>query len=61
MQYLDDSHQDHGLDNDLMDKLVSYYFQAMIDWRTPLADGTLRRMLEALGSTTCRTLTAPMR
>ena len=44
LQYLDDRHQDHGLDLDLMDKLVSFYCQAMIDWRTPLADGTLRRL-----------------
>ena len=44
LQYLDDRHQDHGLDLDLMDKLVSFYCRAVIDWRTPLANGTLRRL-----------------
>jgi hypothetical protein len=44
LQYLDDRHLDHGLDLDLMDKLVSFYCGAVIDWRTPLADGTLRRL-----------------
>jgi len=27
-----------------MDKLVSFYCRAVIDWRTPLANGTLRRL-----------------
>jgi len=44
LQYLDDRHQDHGLDLDLMDKLVAFYCRAVVDWRTPLADGTLRRL-----------------
>jgi len=44
LQYLDDRHQDHGLDLDLMDKLVTFYCRAVVDWRTPLADGTLRRL-----------------
>ncbi len=44
LQYLDDRHQDHGLDLDLMDKLVRFYCRAVIDWRAPLADGTLRRL-----------------
>lgn len=44
LQYLDDQHQDHGLDLDLMDKLVSFYCRAVIDWRTPLTNGTLRRL-----------------
>jgi hypothetical protein len=44
LEYLDDRHQDHGLDLDLMDKLVTFYRRAVIDWRTPLADGTLRRL-----------------
>ena len=40
--YLDDRHQDHGLDLDLMDKVVTFYCRAVVDWRTPLAEGTLR-------------------
>jgi len=40
--YLDDRHQDHGLDLDLMDKLVTFYCHAVVDWHTPLAEGTLR-------------------
>ncbi|WP_432730456.1 SMI1/KNR4 family protein [Variovorax sp. W6] len=40
--YLDDRHEDHGLDLDLMDKLVTFYCRAVVDWRTPLAEGTLR-------------------
>lgn len=42
LEYLDNRHQDHGLDLDLMDKLVAFYGRAVVDWRTPLADGTLR-------------------
>ncbi|MDM0090491.1 MULTISPECIES: SMI1/KNR4 family protein [unclassified Variovorax] len=42
LAYLDDRHQDHGLGLDLMDKLVAFYRLAMHDWRTPLAEGTLR-------------------
>ena len=42
LQYLDDRHQAHGLDLDLMDKLVAFYGRAVVDWRTPLADATLR-------------------
>ncbi len=42
IEYLDNRHEDHGLDIDLMDKVVEFYRGAMIDWRTPLADGTLR-------------------
>jgi hypothetical protein len=44
LEYLDDRHQYHGLDLDLMDKLVTFYCRAVIDWRAPLADGTLRRL-----------------
>jgi len=40
--YLDDRHEEHGLDLDLMDKLVTFYCRAVVDWRTPLAEGTLR-------------------
>jgi hypothetical protein len=42
LEYLDDRHQEHGLDLDLMDKLVTFYCRAVVDWRTPLADGRLR-------------------
>lgn len=42
IEHLDDRHEDHGLDIDLMDKLIAFYRRAMVDWRTPLADGTLR-------------------
>ncbi|MET3496264.1 SMI1/KNR4 family protein [Variovorax boronicumulans] len=42
LQYLDDRHQEHGLDLDLMDKVVTFYCGAIVDWRTPLAEGTLR-------------------
>lgn len=44
LAYLDDRHETHGLDLDLMDKLVAFYRRAMVDWRTPLANGTLRRL-----------------
>jgi len=43
LEYLDDRHEEHGLDLDLMDKLVAFYSRAVVDWRTPLAEGTLRR------------------
>ncbi|AMM25584.1 hypothetical protein [Variovorax sp. PAMC 28711] len=42
IEYLDDRHEEHGLDIDLMDKLVAFYRRAMLDWRAPLTDGTLR-------------------
>lgn len=42
LAYLDDRHEDHGLDLDLMDKLATFYCRAVVDWRTPLAEGTLR-------------------
>jgi hypothetical protein len=42
LEYLDDRHQEHGLNLDLMDKLVTFYCRAVVDWRTPLADGVLR-------------------
>ncbi len=42
LEYLDDRHDAHGLDIDLMDKLVTFYSRAVVDWRTPLAEGTLR-------------------
>ena len=43
IEHLDDRHEAHGLDIDLMDKLIAFYRRAMVDWRTPLADGTLRQ------------------
>jgi hypothetical protein len=43
LAYLDDRHQSHGLDLELMDKLVAFYRRAMVDWRTPLSAGTLDR------------------
>lgn len=42
LEYLDDRHEEHGLDLDLMDRLVAFYSRAVVDWRTPLAEGTLR-------------------
>jgi hypothetical protein len=44
LEYLDDRHEEHGLDLDLMDKLVAFYSRAVVDWRTPLAEGTLRHL-----------------
>jgi hypothetical protein len=41
LEYLDERHEDHGLSLELMDKLIAFYRRAMVDWRTPLADGTL--------------------
>ncbi|RZL93633.1 MAG: SMI1/KNR4 family protein [Variovorax sp.] len=41
LTYLDDRHETHGLDIDLLDKLVAFYRRAMVDWRSALADGTL--------------------
>jgi hypothetical protein len=43
LAYLDDRHQTHGLALELMDKLVAFYRRAMVDWRTPLSEGTLDR------------------
>ncbi|MDM0012697.1 SMI1/KNR4 family protein [Variovorax sp. J22P168] len=41
LEYLDDRHQAHGLELGLVDRLVAFYRRAMVDWRTPLAAGTL--------------------
>ncbi|MBO9515110.1 MAG: SMI1/KNR4 family protein [Variovorax sp.] len=41
LAYLDDRHQEDGLPIELVDKVVAFYRQAMVDWRTPLDDGTL--------------------
>lgn len=43
LAYLDERHQTHGLALELMDKVVAFYRRAMVDWRTPLAEGTLDR------------------
>jgi len=41
LDYLDERHGDHGLDLDLSDKLVAFYRRALVDWRAPLAQGSL--------------------
>ncbi len=41
LEYLDERHETHGLAIELMDKLAAFYRRAVVDWRTPLADGTL--------------------
>lgn len=41
LEYLDERHGTHGLSLELMDKLVAFYRRATVDWKTPLADGTL--------------------
>jgi hypothetical protein len=41
LEYLDDRHQEDGLPIELMDKVIAFYRQAMVDWHAPLADGTL--------------------
>ena len=43
-------------DLELMDKLVAFYRRAMVDWRTPLAEGTL-----APGRRRCRASRCAMR
>jgi hypothetical protein len=41
LAYLDERHETHGLSLELMDKLVAFYRRATVDWKAPLADGTL--------------------
>ena len=41
LEYLDQRHQEHGLSLELMDRLIAFYRGAMVDWRSPLAAGTL--------------------
>ncbi|CAB3772315.1 hypothetical protein GQ57_33305 [Burkholderia sp. MSh2] len=41
LEYLDERRMSHGLPAPLADKLVAFYRRALIDWRTPLAEGTL--------------------
>ncbi|VTU34931.1 SMI1/KNR4 family protein [Variovorax sp. PBL-E5] len=43
LEYLDERHEAHALSLELMDRLIAFYRRAMVDWRTPLADGTLGR------------------
>jgi len=43
IDYLDERHESHGLDIELMDKVVEFYRRAMANWRTPLAAGTIAR------------------
>lgn len=41
LEYVDERRTEHGLSAPLADKLIAFYRQAVIDWRTPLADRTL--------------------
>ena len=41
LEYVDERRNDHGLSPMLADKLIAFYREAVIDWRTPLAGGTL--------------------
>jgi len=41
LEYLDERHEDHELPLDLADKLVAFYRRAIVDWRTPLREGTI--------------------
>jgi hypothetical protein len=42
LEYLDGRCERHGLERQLIEKLMAHYRRAMVDWRTPLANGTLR-------------------
>jgi len=46
LDYLDERHGDQGLDLDLCDKVVDFYRRALIDWRSPLAEGRLAEQPE---------------
>ncbi len=41
LEYLSERQEEHGMQKALADKLTAFYRRAMLDWRTPLADGTL--------------------
>lgn len=41
LEYLDERVSDHGMPQALADALVAYYRRALVDWRGPLAAGTL--------------------
>lgn len=40
-EYLDDRVESHGLSEELQEKLIDFYRQALVDWRSSLNDGTL--------------------
>ncbi len=41
LDYLSERQDDHGMPKALIDKLKAFYRRALVDWRTPLAEGTL--------------------
>lgn len=41
LEYLDERVADHGMPQALADKLAAFYRRALVDWRGPLAAGTL--------------------
>lgn len=41
LEYLDERVSDHGMPQALADALVAFYRRALVDWRGPLAAGTL--------------------
>ncbi|MCR2716782.1 hypothetical protein NSP02_23970, partial [Salmonella enterica] len=41
LEYLDERVADHGMPQALADKLTAFYRRALVDWREPLAAGTL--------------------
>jgi hypothetical protein len=41
LEYLDERVADHGMPQALADKLAAFYRRALVDWRAPLAAGTL--------------------
>ncbi|WP_241133354.1 SMI1/KNR4 family protein [Achromobacter insuavis] len=41
LEYLDERVADHGMPQALADKLTAFYRRALVDWRGPLAAGTL--------------------
>lgn len=43
LEYLDERVVDHGMPQALADKLTAFYRRALVDWRGPLAVGTLGR------------------
>lgn len=47
LEYLDERREEHGLDAGLIDKLIAFYRRAVVDWRGPLAEGTLHQQPSA--------------
>ncbi|WP_336669806.1 hypothetical protein [Tsukamurella sp. USMM236] len=41
LEYVDERHVEHGLAADLAHRVIAFYRRALLDWRTPLAEGTL--------------------